>query len=360
MKRDRAAAKAAQEDHDHQVLYQRLAREQELFEQLATAKRGIETAARQAERSRFALMEDGARLLDRLRAAQNPSRRTLGEEGQDNLRKQAAELNEAVARLRQTAAEDARRVEDLNAEITRLETVDIPACKGETTVGDVIAHRASVAAAEKRLHEIAALIETQEAFIAALKFENVDEYDVMLEGLRAELVMGALPDQEFARREAEIIAKRDAAKQANDRLQQDASIARSTIAGLQMRQREAAEELDALHALTERVLAHFLRSEMERLGEEYVPVALQVRDLFIRAVGLNGLARTYPGAGAILHDNWMASVSLPSLRVNACQGKVTPAGGGILFSAEFGRYNSLWESALESEKARFLALGVPM
>lgn len=376
MKRNSAAANAAQDDHDLQGLYQRLAREQELFEQLATAKRMLDTATRQADRSRISLTEDGSRLLDRLRALRDDSNRLSlpalrldcgdrfaplrmrGHEGEENLRTQTVELNEAVARLRQKAVDDARRVEDIKGEIDRLEKVEIPACKGETTVGDVIAHRARVAAAEQRVQEIRALIETQEAFIATLKFEDLEQYDAMMEGLRAELVMGGLPDEDFVQREAEIIAKRDAAKQANDQLQQNASIARSTIAGLQGRQREAAEELDALQALTERVLAHFLRSEMEKLGAEYVQSAIKLRDLFIRAVGLQGIAESHQGTGDLLPEGWRDGFSLPALRVRACEGREHPHCRGLLFSARAGDGNSLWPASVEAEKARLQVLGV--
>lgn len=357
MKRNSAAAKAAQ-SHDLHALDERLAREQVLLDRLATARRELDIVARHADRARGAQMERGTKLQDRLWTINHPTQRMREQEGEENLRKETAEINEELARLRQTTSEATRRVEDLKSEIERLQAVDIPACKARTTPEEVVAHQARVAAAAQRVREIDALIEAQEAAIAALSFENLDQYEVMLSELHAARALGELAEDEFAVREGEIIAKLDAAKQANERVHQDASLSHHTIAGLQARRGEAADELAALQALTERVIAHFLRSEMESLGAEYVENATKIRDLFIRAVGLHGLAESYQGAEALLPDSWRESFSLPSLRVRACEGKDHPGSRGLFFSARFGDSNTLWSAAVEAEKQRIRALGV--
>ena len=358
MKRVASAAKAAQQADDLQSLDARIAREQAISARIAAAKREVQATSEEESAARTKL-RGAEEALARTRSRLKEEDLSTGREAL--LQERLVRENAAVAGLAQEHGAHERRLAELNDEITRLATIELPACRSETPASAVLAHQARVAEAAARLTEIDRHIATQEKALAALSPENLDQYEEALQAVLADQVMGKLDEADFARRKAEITDQRDAARQRNEELRVTAATVRRTIEGLKTRRDAVAQELEAAEASTAPVIAHFLRSEIEQLGEEYTEAALSLKSLFIRIAGLVRLERTYDaGAERVLYDNWADNFRLPALRVQACQGMAHPNWRGLLFSAEFGNYNSLWSDAMEAERTRVKALGVEL
>lgn len=122
---------------------------------------------------------------------------------------------------------------------------------------------------------------------------SMQELEKIRENLLAKITLGEADKKDLLSFDKKYVKKHAEMQKAKKNSERIASSANQTIAGLQRRLTIADSELNALKTQRKTVQLHFLRSEIEKAGDEYLELARSLTDKYKRILGLEALMKIF-------------------------------------------------------------------
>jgi hypothetical protein len=277
---------------------------------LAAKKDEVHDAALDASRKAIAageVRDEASRFLSGLR-------------GKPDNHSQQIQLDrwESAAVEAETAAKEANdKVNRLNDEISDLKRG--PAgMMFDFQAEDILAYQEEKAKAEGAVASLEESIRQQEAVIetAMASVPVAPDFARQREDLLAEVAIGGATEADLQELDREAAGATDAVNKAKADAQEIIAPARQTISGLRRKLATAQDELSTIKAIGPDVMNQYFRSEAERLGSEYVALALQLIDRYEKLLAYDKML----GHPSQLRTIRCGDIMLPTFRLKACDG----------------------------------------
>lgn len=197
---------------------------------------------------------------------------------------------------------------NLNEEIYRLQTIDLPACMVSISAESVVEHYRRIEQAKTAVASIQAVIDTQNQFVAetiAAIPKAVDRQQKR-HSIMADIALGNATEGDLKELDALIEQDKEIVTSAQNNADPLIANARATLSGLNHKLVEAKNALTELESKSAEVSQRYFLGEAEEAAVQYVYHALHLKELHLRLLGLNWVSLQYdkrgfiiPGAGEI-------------------------------------------------------------
>ena len=259
------------------------------------------------------------------------------------------ELQEADAEMRRTNQELA----ELEKELKNY-SFDIPAA-------EVIKLQESCKTASEKVESLQNAIHAQEEIKAKASSTvlSTEELDKAREDLLARIALGDATEKDLADFDKEHSKKLTAAREAKKSSESAVVSANQTIAGLRRRLAEAESELSNLIDQKNSALFSFLKSEIEKAGDEYLELARALTEKYKNIMGLEALMRSYTDNPRVRTANY-GDFRIPMFNLRAFQSFLAKAPAGTFPEAQDAGASYCIKEHLNAEKERIIKLGINM
>lgn len=328
-----------------------LQRRSEIEARIAELKREIEAAAGERataygeQRAAEDALDD---VLGRLRRVES---RDANDASIAELREEASHRRTKHGELRSKFDSANERIDELNAELQRLQTEDLPAVRAGVTLEAVLEQQKLVAAADQEARDIEREIEKQcaRADAAHACIAEAPDRDAERQDLLAAIAVGKATPAELEALDRKIAQERKAAEEAGRQAGPSEADARATAAGLERLLSAAKSNAGAARDQLRRFLVHYLHSEAERAAAEYAKLATGVKECLTRVRGAQDLISQLGEPAMFFHLDW-SRFWMPALRTPQFQEM-----GSCLCSAE---HRVPYDRAADEQAKRLRDLGV--
>lgn len=231
--------------------------------------------------------------------------RVRGLPEKDNL---YSELNTKLKQVELDSVLNEEHFKRLDEEITRLETVELPACTITVCAEDVMEHHRQVKQALVVVEGIQAAIDSQNQLITKTKAAIPDVTNRQQEryDLLADIAMGNAGEKNLKDLDAVIEKEQNAVSVAENKAEPVIANAKATVSGLQHKLATANAALHKLESKSSEVAQLYFMGEAEKAAVQYVNNALSLKEQHQRLLGLDwvlnkrdGCSIVYPGAKPI-------------------------------------------------------------
>lgn len=210
-----------------------------------------------------------------------------------------------TAKLEQVELDGVRNEEHhkkLDEEITRLETIDLPACTISVCAEDVEEHHRQIKQALAVVQGIRALIDAQnqlilkaQAAIPTATSRQQERYNLL-----ADIAMGNAGEKDLKDLDVVIAKEQRAVSIAEKEAEPQIDKAKATVSGLQRKLEDANEALQALESKSPEVAHRYFMGEAEKTAALYVNHAMRMKELYLRLKALNMVTLPYDRSGFII------------------------------------------------------------
>ncbi|MDH4162002.1 MAG: hypothetical protein OEW15_04850 [Nitrospirota bacterium] len=222
---------------------------------------------------------EGVNRLNGRHHAEDVERMTPWEKDEfDKLQKAAADAKEVAAHARQHAQSTHQDLVNAEKELTNY---------GHSLgIEDLIQYQEDVAAAERTVAELQALISDQTSTIEKARQAVPESADDLLqerEDILAAISLGTATGKDLKALDEQIAAREAALEEFN----KVAGNAKQIIAGLQRKLDAAENELTLLRSSRKEIINEFLMGQAELVGQEYIKLSIQLIDKFKELTALD-------------------------------------------------------------------------
>jgi DNA repair exonuclease SbcCD ATPase subunit len=225
-------------------------------------------------------------------------------------------LEQAANDTYNSAKELGERKKKLNQKISDLQA-ELSSFSPTLSVLEVLRYQKTLAAAEQKVDNLVEAIQKQEEVIEQTQrsLGPVPSYAQKREDLLAEIAVGKATESDLKKLDKEIEANLQKYEKEQDSASQITGTAQETIEGLNRKLATAKAELSVIKTKKSDVLNQFLKSEAERVGEEYATLTAKLVERFEQLVALDNML----GQSAKLRVNGYDRFLIPIFNVKACQ-----------------------------------------
>jgi hypothetical protein len=246
----------------------------------------------------------------------------------------ALTAREADVRLRNELADLRGKLEDLTY---------------SASLQEVLNHQGRISAAKQEISQLEKAIAGQEAVIRNNVGPNLAPLYRRRQDLLADQALGQSVDQELSLVNESIVVKEGEAEQAAKRR----TNSQNSITGLNSKLSKVKAFLADLEQTEKNVLLHFLMSEAERAGGDFVTASSHLQEAYGRLYGLDSIVNKLKLNKSVL-GLYPRCPELPIFNLKAFAGKEMGHKTGLMFShASFDRL-----TACAKEEQRIKGLGI--
>lgn len=204
----------------------------------------------------------------------------------------------------------------LNSEISRLQTVDLPACMTSICAEDVTEHHRRIAQAQSVINSIQKVINTQNKFIedTTAAIPQAVNRQTERHSIMADIAMGNATEDDLKELDSLIDQDKNTVAAAKNKAEPLIANAKATLSGLSQKLVEAKNALAEIKSKSDDVSHRYFMGEAEKVATQYINLAQQIKVLHLRLLALNKASLNYdkrgfviPGAGEINIPMFMLS-----------------------------------------------------
>ena len=203
----------------------------------------------------------------------------------------------------------------LDEEITRLETIELPACTIAVCAEDVAEHHQQIKQALAVGQGIRALIDAQnqlisktQAAIPTAANRRQERYNLL-----ADIAMGNAGEKDLKDLDAVIAKEQKEVSIAEKETEPLIEKANATVSGLQHKLAAANEALQALESKSSEVELRYFMGEAEKAAVLYVNHAMCIKELYLRLKALNLVTLPYDQRGFII--DFAGEIKIPLFKL---------------------------------------------
>lgn len=228
-----------------------------------------------------------------------------------------------------------------------------------TPASEVIALQEQCLKASEKVEALQLAILAQEEIKqkAYSSIPSMLELDKAREDMLAKIALGDVTAKDLAAFDKEYEEKITVARDVRKSLENVVSSANQTIAGLQRRQTEAEKEMSTLTGEEESARIHFLQSEMEKLGCEYLELANALTEKYKRIITLEALMRSFTKSPKIRTVNCDV-FKIPMFNLSAFHSFLEKSPAGTFPTAEDAGKSYPSRESIDAEIERIVELGI--
>jgi len=244
----------------------------------------------------------------------------------------------------------------LDEEITRLETVELPACTITVCAEDVMEHHRQIKQALVVVNGIQVAIDSQNQLITKAKAAIPDITNRQQEryNLLADIVMDNASENDLKDLDAVIAKEKNAVSAAEKKAEPVIENAKATVNGLERKLAAANAALHKLESKSSEVAHRYFMGEAEKTAAQYVNNAMSLKEHHQRLLGLDlilnkrdGHRIVYPGAKPI---------QIPLFQLPQFEGLGNPNSGERSFLNGDQIYGDQIKRASDIEEEQFKAI----
>lgn len=272
--------------------------------------------------------------------------------------KKYEELKIKVESAFQEVQQAENEVKSIEKEITELEK-DLRNTEYDIPASEVLELQKRLKTASEKVGSLQRAIQAQEEIKtkASSSIPSMQEMDKQRENLLAKIALGDATGEEledFDKRYAEELA---VTRETKRRSESVVSSANQTIAGLRRCLAEAESELNELTVQKDSARYHYLRSEAEKTGEEYLEAAKALLEKYERILGLEYLMRAFTKNPKIRTVS-CTDLKIPMFSLRAFNERLEKHPDCLLPEAEAASESYSVLAASKAEKERMTELGI--
>lgn len=221
------------------------------------------------------------------------------------------------------------------------------------------AHQERAANLQTQLNQLSQLIQGKSDEVAAAKANIIDisHLAVEREDLLADIALGKAGPNELCALDEKIAEQRKQQQSIAAKADEVSQAAEQVIAGLRRKIAPIESELQAMAETESRLLSKVVIEYAESLGAEYAEKAMELKELFFRLMGVDGLLRNSGIRKAGISSHTVAGMCIPAFNLaTVAPHEMRAWPGNLCYFPTFP--TSDVSQAGEQEKLRLMAAGI--